>query len=223
MINRNYRALALAFSLLAACVSRQVPVSGTAAGDAYRSAVADAAVIEADEFADLRPVRGSTAVVVTWTPYPESYGQDSVSLAWGDVWVTLDGDVRSRCKGFDRKSVTEEIQQLLGLPLKEETRSFVTLEVSVDSLFRPCADPDITATRCAADMPAAVPPEHKVWYAQQAAGSYRMPGGYPWTRLGYTYNWKPGQSEIGVPEYVIRKGATVKVLSVTGTEKYCAP
>lgn len=223
MTGRTYQSFSLALLLLAACASAPMPDTGAAAGDAYRSAVADAAVIEVSEIAELRPVRGSTAVVVTWTPYPESYAQDRVRLAWGDVWVTLDGDVRSRCRGFGGKSVSEELLQLLGLPLKNEKRAFVTMEVSVDSLFRPCADPDITTSRCPSDFHAEVSPEHKTWFAQQTAGSYQMPGGYPWTRLGYTYNWKPGQNEIGVSEYVIRKGATVNVLSVTGTDEYCAP
>jgi hypothetical protein len=66
--------------------------------------------------------------------------------------------------------------------------------------------------------------------AQQLLGSYivtpslldRRGNGYPWTRLGYTYNWRPGTDKYGASEYVVRKGATVNVLDVIPYQQYCA-
>ncbi|MBK8453511.1 MAG: hypothetical protein WAQ53_14365 [Thiofilum sp.] len=45
--------------------------------------------------------------------------------------------------------------------------------------------------------------------------------GYPWTRLGYTYDWGKPNNPIGFSEFVIDKGAKVEVKSVTTTAKYC--
>ena len=46
--------------------------------------------------------------------------------------------------------------------------------------------------------------------------------GYPWTQLGYTYDWAPGaESEVGESEFVVRAGSEVIVESVTSQADYC--
>jgi hypothetical protein len=54
----------------------------------------------------------------------------------------------------------------------------------------------------------------------QTALAYQAQG-YPWARLGYTYNWNPNADEVGVNEFVVRRGADVKASSVTTTVEYC--
>ncbi len=49
-----------------------------------------------------------------------------------------------------------------------------------------------------------------------------MPPGYPWTRLGYTYDWGNPGSEVGLSEFVIQGGATVQVAQVYSTQAYCS-
>jgi hypothetical protein len=46
--------------------------------------------------------------------------------------------------------------------------------------------------------------------------------GYPWTRLGYTYDWHPDTPETGLSEYVIPQGSTVEVHANVETREYCA-
>lgn len=191
--------------------------------DLYQRAISDAAVIEPDEIVTLEPLEGEEFTVVTWTRFPESYGVgDEVTLTWGEVWVTVAGDVRQECVRFDGTSLRQDLQQLLGLPIDQEPREFVTLVVSKDDLFRPCADPDENKNHCTAEFPEDVDPLHKAWYARHAATSYLSPSGLPWTRLGYTYNWRPGASEIGIPEYVIRQSAKVEVVARAATAEYCS-
>ena len=36
-------------------------------------------------------------------------------------------------------------------------------------------------------------------------------GKYPWTRLGYTYDWADNGEEYGLSEFVVRKNSEVKV------------
>ncbi len=190
--------------------------------DAYLLAVTDAAVIDAGEVKPVKPILGETATVVTWTMYPASYPEgDETTLKWGVTWVSLDGAVKERCKLFSEDTLYSDLQMLLGLPAETGTRSFVTMRVDADDIFRPCIDPDIKTTECSANTKKQISPDHLDWYAKQVAGSYEMPGGYPWTRLGYTYNWKRGASEVGVSEYVVKKGAEVEVISVTDTKSYC--
>jgi hypothetical protein len=47
------------------------------------------------------------------------------------------------------------------------------------------------------------------------------PDGYPWTRLGYTYDWAPGASGIGASEFVTRKEMPVIVKAKVPTVAYC--
>jgi hypothetical protein len=65
--------------------------------------------------------------------------------------------------------------------------------------------------------------EHKAWLAQGMLRRYLLipfqpdmrGSGFPFTRLGYTYNWHPAaRDRYGVSEYVVRKGSTVGVLAI---------
>ena len=138
------------------------------------------------------------------------------------MWVTLDNDVQQHCQAFSAEQRDLRIQQLLGLPPQKSPveRHFVVLTVNTDDVFRPCANPSLADDQCSAAFPSDVSEAHKAWYAGQTALAYQTEG-YPWTRLGYTYNWNPGADEVGVNEFVIRKGASVKVESVTPTAEYC--
>lgn len=189
----------------------------------YQRAIRDAAVIEPDEVKALPPLHGEEFTVVTWTKHLDSYevGHE-VALTWGEVWVTVEGDVRKECVRFDRRTLRKDLQQLLGLPIDDDPREFVTLVVSADDLYRPCADPDVSETYCTVDFPKDVDPRHYAWYAQQTSRSYASPNGFPWTRLGYTYHWKHGASKFGVPEYVIRQSAYARVIARSTMTEYCA-
>jgi len=41
---------------------------------------------------------------------------------------------------------------------------------------------------------------------------HTIPNGYPWTHLGYTYNWAPGGDRYGASEYVIRGNAKAVIV-----------
>lgn len=190
----------------------------------YKSAIEDAAVIEPDEIITVKTITQEKERFVTWTSYPDSYkaGEPS-TLAWSETWVTLDGAVQEQCKLFEKESLTLRIQQFLGLPPQEKPadRHFVVMEVNTSDMFRPCANGSLLSTQCQSNFPENTSEAHKAWYAGQSALSYTFPKGYPWTRLGYTYNWNTAASEVGTFEYVIKKGTTVDIVSVTPTTEYC--
>ena len=217
------RCVVLLLLCSAACAARSVPVpSGDAA---YDAAIRDAAVFTESRVYPLRAVpRGANVVdVVTWTAYPDSYKQTTVTLGFGDVWVTLEPEVRERCARFDAGTRTERLQQLLGLPKTAQPRMFVSLRVNVPDMFRPCPDADVFTTTCAA-QPASATSEHLAWMARQSFTAAQVPGGYPWTRLGYTYDWSPDADfRYGASEYVIRQNAVVQVIGVPqSSDDYCS-
>ena len=63
--------------------------------------------------------------------------------------------------------------------------------------------------------------EYVQWYNGNILSSYFSEKKYPWTRLGYTYDWGNPLSEIGLSEYVIKKDAEVIVERIASTEDYC--
>ena len=85
----------------------------------------------------------------------------------------------------------------------------------------------VTDKACALRFPDGVSEAHRAWFTNQEQKSYGADG-YPWTRLGYTYDWANRrnegrrQSEVGLSELVIRAGATVRVEDVEKTDVYCA-
>lgn len=85
-----------------------------------------------------------------------------------------------------------------------------------------------------AGLSAHVSEKHVRFMVNQAFSAWKMPDGYPaantdersrlgypWTRLGYTYNWHPGSPRYGASEYVIDPGTRVTVTSVFTIADYC--
>jgi len=191
---------------------------------AYSAAIADAAIYRPDRALPLKaiPADADSVDVVTWTPYGESYRSDSlVRLKWGRVWVTLEPEVRDSCQRVAKGALTLTLQQLLGLPPLQEIRTFVRMRVATADVKRPCPDPAITTTRCRGEFPASAEASYEAWLMRQMLSAYRQPDGVPFTRLGYTYNWRSAGSHYGASEYVIDSAATVHVLAVVGTADYC--
>jgi hypothetical protein len=112
----------------------------------------------------------------------------------------------------------------LGLPIAKSDNFFVESWVNPNDLIRPCVDPEINAASCECDNT----PGHKKgsseymkWYDTEKAGKYTGQWQFPWTRLGYTYDWgKEGADKFGVSEFVIRPGATIEIKSITSTAAY---
>ena len=201
-------------------------IQGGCASQSYDEAVRRSAVFEPAHVQDLVtiPPSETSVKVVSWTSrqtadkyYPLGKGQVGV-----DVWVTRVPQVSQRCAAFPAGSdaLRQRLQQLLGLPAQAEDRIFVEMEVARADLFRPCPDPDPAKSSCGGDFPAGVSDSHKVWMAEQFLSRYRNPGGYPWTHLGYTYDWG-GESIVGAAEFVLRKGAAMTVTQKVETPAYC--
>jgi hypothetical protein len=57
-------------------------------------------------------------------------------------------------------------------------------------MFRPSPDAEIDDSVAELEFPAGTSQDHMTWITDRMATSYGE-GGYPWTRLGYTYDWNP--------------------------------
>jgi len=233
--------LLFAFLLLtvaAACAVQRPLYDTEALKAAYMAAVKDAETAEPHEIcrdlvaivpcsSDLvwRHAEGADplVLVVTWTDYrgyDDKVGQQMV--LGREVWVTTVPEVR-QFAGQINGDPALRLEQLLGLPPHSGKTRFVELWVKPGDLFRPSADPEISDHESELDFPVSsrfvsVSPSHKDWYNRLKQVSYGEQG-YPWTRLGYTYDW--GRDDhIGLSEFVVAKGAVVTVHSVTPTARY---
>lgn len=193
-------------------------------GRLFDRSIRDAAVFEtAHQSGDLLPIEEMPVVVVTWTSWT-GYQPGPTTLT-RDVWVSVVPQLREACRRFEPKKLDLRLRQYLGLPPDDEKTLFVELEVArAEDIFRPCTDPAIdTPGPCTAEFSDGVSEEHAAWMARQAFSSWKVPKGYPWTRLGYTYDWNPKTDRYGASEYVVRSGKQVEVLSVVPTAQYCRP
>lgn len=165
-------------------------------------------------------------LTVTWVSHPgfdDQVGKDYPLPDGAEPWVTLSPELQSFCRalppGDDERSA--RMIKLLGLRPDKPKKHIVELWVREKDLFRPCPDAEIHDRSCELSFPPGADPEHVKWFQEKQQGSYG-PDGYPWTRLGYTYDWGRGDGvTVGLSEYVIRKKSTVKVASVSTVAEYC--
>ena len=232
-------ALAILITLLSmiACLHRP-PLSPDTLEQRYLAAVKDAEVASPSEISrDLVAItpwntdliyHASDAVrVVTWTDwdgYDKKVGE-SLTLS-RDTWVTVVPHVKRFCRRCELtgEALALRLRQRLGLPPHDTKTRFVEFWASPEDLFRPSPDPEVTDHEAELSPPHSprfitVSKDHTQWMEALKEESYGK-GGYPWTRLGYTYDWG-GVTEIGESEFVISKGARVSVHGVTPTREYC--
>jgi hypothetical protein len=164
-------------------------------------------------------------LAVTWTSWNGYDGKDGTSLQLGaDVWVTAVPEVKEFCANFSSDDPRRilRLEAFLGLPPRVGKTKFVEMWVNPSDMYRPCPDKEIDDASCDLDFPPTVDPQHKDWYNRLQSASYEDKG-YPWTGLGYTYDWGNHESEFGASEFIVKKGSTVLIRAVQSTLNYCQP
>lgn len=185
----------------------------------------------------------SRVLVSTWTSwngYEKNLGKSMSTTR--DVWVTVVPDLKEFCREYKNTKYTTEkvslpyrINQVLGLTPEEieknQKRKLVEIWVEPKSLFRPTPDPEITDREAELYFPPSnlfmsVSTKYKYWFFHQW-----LTNDYPWTRLGYTYDWGKHRDwkkidpsrpvNVGLSEFIIRKGTFIKIHSVSKVEDYC--
>ncbi len=202
----------------------------------YQNAVEDAMIAKPCEISsNLTPIVESntnltwqgesgnkSVLVVTLTKYASSYPVgEEVTTSWGETWVTVAPEIQEFFQnrvGSDA-NFTLRVMQLLGLPPNSSSTYFVEMWVSPDALFRPSPDNEINDTTVQLDFPASATSEYKDWFNSNIVYSY-YPERYPWTRLGYTYDWGNSVSHVGLSEFVLKQNSTVTVNAVYTINNY---
>lgn len=171
--------------------------------------------------------------MVSWKSHPSYYSKKGIDSTQNyDIWVTAAPIIKDSCRNFfkTQKDPIMRLRQLLGLqPFTKET-FFLELWVKPSDLYRPCPDNETTDTVCELNLPSDVTEAYRTWFNHTRAVQYNdctdtefHEYGYPWTQLGYTYDWSPeNPSHIGLSEFVIRRHVNVYVRGKYRTEMYCS-
>lgn len=219
-------ALALVALVVSGCSGADRLLDEVSLDARYAAAISDAAVFEPGEVAPLPAITADSMTVVSWVPerYRGSYpvGQ-TVGFDW-NVWVTAVPQLQERCRTvpYDSSAAYLTVQQYLGLPVTTGARFIATFRVATADLFRPCADPSMTSTACGETFPDGTSEAHKAWIATQSLTAYQRPNGFPWTRLGYTYDWSTPSANVGAFEYVVKPNGSIRVVAADTPEAYCS-
>lgn len=205
---------------------------------AYNAAIYDAAVYRSSNLRPLKPLKFDpitrTATVVQLTDHGYGLGVNPIPIY---IWVTQVPEVQEICQNFSG-DVEMGLNQLLGLIPGTKLDNFVTMTVTEGSIIRPATNPDPLTPmpcsppappNCGQEFPKGVSDVWVNWFANKTLSAWvisepsQPPVGYPWTRLGYTYNWKPGADKYGASEYVIVPGSSVTVQAIVPYKDYCSP
>jgi len=194
---------------------------------------------------NLRPIIGNKDLIdtliegeryvkmVSWKGNPAYYpSSGKYNTSKYDMWVTAAPFVQDSCISFHKRYDDPDmrLKQLLGLqPFNIET-FFLEVWVKPSDLFRPCPDSETGDTRCGLNLPDNTTDEYRKWFNNLRAVQYTdcsnstfHQNGYPWTQLGYTYDWSPdSKNHIGLSEFVINRNTDIYVSGKYSTKNYCS-
>lgn len=237
-----YSILILLVLLFGACRTLKPEASPDNDEVLYMQAVRDAIYPESNEIYDkLVPVTRQNnnliwkningedyVLVVSWKQnitYYKTY-LDSVFYNTGpyNIWVTTAPELKLRLAEEKPTDMNRRLIQLFGLPPNGSYSYFVEFWVKPSDLFRPCPDKEITDEKCETCFPNETDSTHVAWINENRISRYyqcELYNQYPWTQLGYTYDWNPeNKSHIGLSEFVIGKNCKIKVNRIYTTEEY---
>jgi hypothetical protein len=227
-------------SFLVACST--IPGGHPDSRFAYQAAISDAAVVSPGKISPLRAVPpGATVSVVSWVsekknPCARESLPCEVTIGNNPVWVTLSGEVQSICRTWKLQgdALRRRLEQLLGMPMDPPPQyrmaAFAEFDVPRAALERPCLGVDETNPEqpsCTLDARPTTSMKLREVVGRQMADSYVVDNpkgpGYPFTRLGYTYDWAPTAKagHYGASEFIITPMSSARVTALTSTDDYC--
>ncbi len=207
---------------------------------AYERSIRAAAVRDPGFAVDLRTIdsKQSNVTVGTFTPWglPASPTQRL-------IWVSLPDQLRALCHG--KLDPVLAIEQALGLPPIErppqpqQQWQVITFTLPRAALFRPCpGGTDVAVPRCANTIAGASSAPgttldakttrfllEQIWSSDRV-GFHTQGGaadwGYPFTGMGWTYNWDPqASSPVGATEFVVRTGTRLSAVTAATPAQFC--
>ncbi|NOQ72284.1 MAG: hypothetical protein GQ574_09800 [Crocinitomix sp.] len=167
-------------------------------------------------------------LMVSWkgnASYYEPYVDSSVyNTGPYEIWVSASPELLTVFSQDEVLDTNLRIKQMLGLPPSSTYNYFVEFWVKPADLFRPCADNEITDQKCDLCFPTPTDSTYINWINSNRVSRYydcELSNKYPWTQLGYTYDWNvKNLDHVGLSEFVIKPNANIIVEAVYPTAAY---
>lgn len=213
--------------------------------DEFEAAIADALNPEPDEVVhDLiaivadepglywKLIDGVDHVLMSSVVAKDTYYVDHVGKSYETgshyLWVTAVPELQKVCRASGKgAALRKRLRQRLGLTPGAALSAVVEFWVQPMDLFRPAPDNEVTDRTAGLVMPPDTEAWYRKWFNELRSHQYfqsTLPGNdaYPWTQLGYTYDWGGGM-ERGISEFVIRTDRMIGVNAIYDVDEYCAP
>ncbi len=140
------------------------------------------------------------------------------------LWVTAAPELKKKFSMMGVKDTSLRLKQLLGLPPTSTYRYFIEFWVRPQDLFRPCPDKEISDGSCDLCFPEKTDSTYINWINESRINRYyncKPYDNYPWTQLGYTYDWNPqNKSHIGLSEFVVDVNKYIIVNRIYTVQEY---
>lgn len=166
-------------------------------------------------------------LMATFTNSLSEYPVGDSTTTKGEVWMFIPGQMQYRMRGkmTAKTDTILKLNQMLGMPAASGDTHIAQFWVQVDNVFRPAGSPDVTVPSASGTLSLDASPEYKLWFNNYIIASYFQPltGNqvyYPWTRMGYTYNWAPGANRVGVSEFVLKPDSGIWVEALIKASNY---
>ncbi|SMP41685.1 hypothetical protein [Fibrobacter sp. UWB10] len=175
------------------------------------------------EGSDLASLSGDNTqvVLVTWHNDGERFKDGEITHLKDDevLWSFTDKEFlkwfRENHDKVDNWDI--RLKQLLGKSPDTDNRYFTVFWVRVTDVFRPAFFPEINTDMMNTAFTNTLEEDtsenamwFKNWFDKTNASAYRKDG-FPWTRLGYTYDWGNPDSKYGLSEFIVKEGAEIEV------------
>jgi len=175
-----------------------------------------------------KTIHGKNCVLMaTFTNDLQGYPVGDSTRTTTETWLFIPGQMQYRLRGkmTHKTDTILKLNEMLGLPPVSGDTHIAQFWVQVDNVFRPAGSPDVTIPKASGTLSLNASPEYKLWFNNYTITSYFKPltGNevyYPWTRMGYTYNWAPGANRVGVSEFVLNANSGIWVEAVYKASDY---
>lgn len=164
--------------------------------------------------------KNGKVLLLTWHKHPHIYQEGTSFISEPKaIWTVSAKEFENRLQK-ERKNTDMRLRtcQLMGLPDTIDYTHFSYIWVEPKALLRPAYQTDVTLNEMTFSFKESTDETYRSWFAEQMREAY--PHQYPWTRLGYTYDWADNGTCYGLTEFIIPKGTSVEVKQTLSNKEF---